>query len=218
MATGSDLRCHHLSSDSVDWAAKEGAEHLFKLLLVHGADPHSVDISGIPVLSWTAAGWPADETPLYRATREGHTDMGTQTLLNFAADQKHHDIVALLLKHGADVNGRNESGETALAVALDNGDNKMGQFLLSRSADPNLTDSKGTAPLLVAVRNNRFKHIALLLEHGADPNVRDNCGTPVIVEASHWDDAKLTKLLISHGADPKAKDENGMTMADYAAI
>lgn len=95
-----------------------------------------------------------------------------QTLLHFAAQQGHLELVRLLLEHHAnvyalnheghtfldvtwasgheeivDVNGRYESGDTAFHVASHHGDVKLMSWLIHRKLDP-IVENKDQETLL----------------------------------------------------------------------
>ena len=65
------------------------------------------------------------------------------TLLATAALMEHTEIVALLLEHGADINGRSRDGGTALHAAAFLGRIETVKFLLEKGADANLQSNIG---------------------------------------------------------------------------
>ena len=65
------------------------------------------------------------------------------TLLATAALMGHTEIVALLLEHGADINGRSRDGGTALHAAAFLGRIETVKFLLEKGADANLQSNIG---------------------------------------------------------------------------
>lgn len=79
-------------------------------------------------------------------------------------------IAELLLKHGADVNRRNDSGRTLLYDTAAQRDTETIQFLLDNGADPNIPDkNKVTIVQLLKQRNipGDTELIELLKKHGA---------------------------------------------------
>ncbi|PPE73381.1 hypothetical protein C3942_14025 [Solimonas fluminis] len=123
--------------DSLDQTALIGAvSHkqilAVKLLLNSGANPGLAD----------RAGW----TPLIHAVYAG-------------ADP---ELLGLLLEAGADINGRNDRGITALYLASVSGREEQVSYLLSRGADPTLASKAGYTPLKIAQLKGLQKVVALL--------------------------------------------------------
>ena len=69
--------------------------------------------------------------------------MQQRTPLFHAALGDHADVVAFLLDHGADVNARDQFGDTPLIVACAKGNAATAALLLARGADPSLKDQEG---------------------------------------------------------------------------
>ena len=73
------------------------------------------------------------------------------------------NVVLILLANSADVNMKNEKGETALMIAAQEGHRKGVNALLGFDADENLTDSKGETALAKAIKRGHTG-VAVLLE------------------------------------------------------
>ena len=69
------------------------------------------------------------------------------TLLATAALMGHTKVVALLLEHGADINGRSRDGGTALHAAAFLGRIETVKFLLEKGADANLQSNIGSTAM-----------------------------------------------------------------------
>ncbi|XP_068583024.1 cyclin-dependent kinase 4 inhibitor D [Cebidichthys violaceus] len=79
-----------------------------------------------------------------------------------------------LLQAGAQVNGVNCYGRTALQVMM-MGSTPVARVLLKHGADPNVTDrSTGTTPLHDAARTGFLDTARLLVQFRADPQATDN--------------------------------------------
>jgi ankyrin repeat protein len=98
-------------------AAFFGAPRAVALLLQRGADPGAV----------------ADNPMRIQA-------------LHAAVSSRHHDIAAMLIAAGADVNARQQGGYTPLLAAAGNGDIELAQSLLAAGADPDLGSDEGVRP------------------------------------------------------------------------
>jgi ankyrin repeat protein len=67
------------------------------------------------------------------------------------------DAAQVLLESGADINGQDVLGGTALIVAASNGDLPMLEMLLRAGADVHVTDHDGNTALVWATHNNHVK-------------------------------------------------------------
>jgi hypothetical protein len=88
-------------------------------------------------------------------------------------------VIALMLKHGARLNGHCEDRPLVSAAAC--GNVKMMTALLEMKADPALaTGPAGTTALHIAARAGRFETVRLLLDHGLAADLPDRLGrTPL---------------------------------------
>jgi len=122
-----------------------------------------------------------------------------QTALMWAAAQRHPEMVALLIEHGAELDARSHvndwprqvtaeprrmyrpfGGLTPLMFAARSGCPDCARHLVEAGADPDLSDPKGVTPLFLAVDNLHFDTAAYLIAAGANPNKWDWWGrTPL---------------------------------------
>ena len=100
-----------------------------------------------------------------------------------------------MLKKGANPNGKNQFGRTALIQAITNNDLKSAKILVEHKADIELDDGKFT-PLASAVQGNKLEIAKYLLEKGADPNGK---GNPLLL-AKQGDNKTLVTILTNAGA------------------
>ncbi|XP_029950286.1 cyclin-dependent kinase 4 inhibitor B [Salarias fasciatus] len=106
-------------------------------------------------------------------------------LTSAAAKGNAADVEDLLLA-GAEVNGANRFGRTALQVMM-MGSTPVAQVLLKHGADPNVADrSTGATPLHDAARTGFLDTVRLLVHFGADPRARDHANdVPADLAAQH---------------------------------
>lgn len=115
------------------------------------------------------------------------------------------EVVALLLDHGADPNGRQEGelGAAALTEAAgDPGSLPVVTLLLDRGANVNLRDAKGRTPLMTAAGSGGPKMVTLLLDRGATVNAEDDAGETAIDKA-----AVRVKTIEKMGQDPEKVEQ-----------
>ncbi|KAK2918887.1 cyclin-dependent kinase 4 inhibitor B [Channa argus] len=94
--------------------------------------------------------------------------------LTTAAAKGNTASVERLLREGAQVNGVNCFGRTALQVMM-MGSAPVARVLLEHGAQPNVADrSTGTTPLHDAARSGFLETVRMLVEYKADPQGRDN--------------------------------------------
>jgi ankyrin repeat protein len=148
---------------------------IVSLLLKHGANPNGITNGG--AIQGRAI-------PLHCAVRSGNTD-----------------IVVSLLEAGADVEGVDEAGNTALIIAATKGSNDMVKALLTGGASTETSDDREWTALTVARQKNHQQTEQILIKSGAtDPLSTD-------------DRRDRGKLALT----PEVKKEAGWTTLMYAA-
>jgi ankyrin repeat protein len=148
------------------------------------------------------------------------------------------EVVALLLKSGAEVNARDEDGVTPLSYAADNSAEAV-SLLLKNGADVNARSENGSTPLMSAVEGNyipnaedggfgsNLEMVRLMLESGAEVDAKDDLGRTALMFAAEGrygpesrsgvSDPDLVSLLLEKGANAQLTDNEGKTALGYAA-
>ena len=85
-------------------------------------------------------------------------------------------VVAELLKHGAEVDARNDSGESPLHLACYAGQLLIVDMLLDKGADINALNMYLETPLFYAAKRGMPAVTRLLLQRGADPTAENQFG------------------------------------------
>ncbi len=109
--------------------------------------------------------------------------------------------VKSLLKAGADPNGRDDIGATALMHAAAFASVECMRALLDGGADAQAISSGGATALMWATGDVR--KVRLLLDRGAAPNARSQDGTTALITAARRGNVEVMRLLLARGAAPK---------------
>jgi len=125
------------------------------------------------------------------------------------------NVVSMLVSKGADVNLRDEHGDTPLHIAVMlNRTPESFQILLNSGGDVHIRNITGKTPLYIAVQENRLPLISLLLSSGAEIFAADNNGiTPFDISAKANDgtyNLMITKDTVNQ------RDSSGNTMLHSA--
>jgi len=130
----------------------------------------------------------------------GEPDQEKQTYpLHQAAAKGDIEQLKLLMSKGADVNAKDETGDTALCYAVKVGKKGMVQMLVEGGADVNIGSSP---PLSIAVDKDDIAVAEYLIAHGA--NVNAPAGWTALQEAPYASSLEMVALLIAKGADVNA--------------
>jgi len=129
------------------------------------------------------------------------------------AMQRDAEAVLRVLQNGADVNGKQPDGATALHWAAYHGDVKLAEALLQAGADPSVANRNGSTPLWLASIRGDAAMIATLLDAGADPNEELPLGRRPLMLAARSGVVDAVRVLIERGADPNAKESQRGTTA-----
>jgi ankyrin repeat protein len=177
------------------------AERLQTIVQSASPDPEALEINRLETLikeSPDLINARADMPPLHQAVR-GHQVR----------------VATFLLDRGADVNLRDNAGNTALSLAAQLGDRQMVELLIERNANVNLENQKNTALLVAA--NNGFKSIVeLLLAKGADISATDARERTALHIAAADNRKEIAEVLLARKADLNARSLEGSPL--YLAV
>ncbi|MFC9995608.1 ankyrin repeat domain-containing protein [Nocardia sp. NPDC127526] len=162
-------------------------------------------------------------------------------LLRSSIEHETLDVVAELVRAGADPHSVSKSGKTALSTAITAGLPDLVRDLLTAGVDVQRHLIAGETPLQFAVRLGRAEIVRLLLDAGADPHAHGadpTWPTPLdlvlegrcaacrmdvlraslrkdesllLERAARTGDAALAREALAAGADPRVQDSLGIT-------
>jgi hypothetical protein len=157
----------------------------------------------------------------------------------FGITSRNSEIVNYLISKGADVNLKNNSGNTPLHIALGaecvlGGSSVKPEIvdsLITNGADVNAKNWDGRTPLHVAVgRLCQINVLDSLITNGADVNVQDRSGNTPLHEAYYWADSiafgdtkignadsanEIKKYLLAKGASISIRNQDESTPDTY---
>ena len=115
-----------------------------------------------------------------------------------AASKGDIEAIKQHLAAGADVNAKDELGETPLSGAAYWGQKEVAELLIGKGADVNAKDGDGDTPLHEAALSGRKEIAELLIAKGADVNMK-NDGDWTPLDWAIDDYPELADLLRKHG-------------------
>ncbi|KFP07428.1 M-phase phosphoprotein 8, partial [Calypte anna] len=98
-------------------------------------------------------------------------DSSGMTLVMLAAAGGHDDLLRVLIRKGAKVNGRQKNGTTALIHAAEKNFLTTVAILLEAGAYVNMQQSSGETALMKACKRGNSDIVRLMIESGADCNI-----------------------------------------------
>jgi ankyrin repeat protein len=126
--------------------------------------------------------------------------------------------IATLLGQGADVNGAQGDGATALHWAAYRSDFALARTLLNAGANASAASRNGSTPLWLAATNGDAAMLGLLLENGADANESLPLGRTPLMIAARTGNPAAVRVLLEAGANVNAAETaRGTTPLMWAA-
>jgi len=154
--------------------------------------------------AWLDAGLPPD----FMGSRIGSG-------LMIGAWEGNLDLMSLFLARGADINRRNDNGETALVLAALRGNSAAVKWLIERGARIN-TEPRQWSALHYAVFSGHAELADYLIEQGADINALSTNGSSVLMMAIYEGHQALARKLIEKGVDRRPKNDWGDGALEWA--
>jgi ankyrin repeat protein len=123
-----------------------------------------------------------------------------------------------LLATGADIEARNDKGETALLVATHADNVEAAAALIAAGADVNAKDGIEDSPYLYAGARGHLEILRLTLAHGADLKSINRYGGTALIPAAERGHVETVHTLIDAGIDVDHINRLGWTALLEAII
>ena len=121
-------------------------------------------------------------------------------------------IVEILVDKGANVNVQDDKGRTPLMIHAEKGNLAIVSYLVAHGADVHRKDTAGQTALRLT---GCLTIVEILVDGGANVNVQDDKGrTPLMIHAGK-SNKDIVSYLIAHGADIHRKDSQSQTALHY---
>jgi ankyrin repeat protein len=208
-----------------------------KLLIDNGADVNAKDNNGI--------------TPLHSIANKGNLsavqrvlfDKSGGTAATWNTDfEKHRDaaekvtveIAELLIKNGADINAKDEKGDTPLSSAKAAKNKALVEFLekynasgtssvqpaeqVKQPAAGQTENKEDRFPLRSAVAKGDVEKVKELIAKGYNINTQDDANWTPLHNSAQAGRKEIAELLMASGADVNAKNKDGWTALMFATV
>lgn len=209
-----NVTIRHLYYTCLNKAVSSEKTEIIELLLQHGADPNGFIFD--------------DWTPLHFAICRGREDLfnlllkykvdiysiNGASLIYRAIDNKHLDMIPILLKQQIDINKIYDPYGSPMHMIHWIGDkNKMleiSKILVEYGANLDLPDHNLMTPLMFALKEDSVDYVEVLLKFGANPNILTNeTALHIAMKCNKMN--QFVPLLLKYGADPNIANSNGET-------
>eukprot|EP00210_Caulerpa_lentillifera_P006948 g6643.t1 len=109
----------------------------------------------------------------------------------------------VLIKHGANIYAKTQSGSTCLILAAKKEHSAVVSYLLDQESCPvNEADKNGFTALHYVVLSNNASMTSKLISKGSDINAQSTCGQVPVFLATKYACSSSLKILLEGGADP----------------
>ncbi|XP_039574413.1 M-phase phosphoprotein 8 [Passer montanus] len=125
-------------------------------------------------------------------------DPSGMTLVMLAAAGGHDDLLRVLIRKGAKVNGRQKNGTTALIHAAEKNFLTTVAILLEAGAYVNMQQSSGETALMKACKRGNSDIVRLMIESGADCNILSKHQNSAMHFAKQCNNVLVYEQLKSH--------------------
>lgn len=140
-------------------------------------------------------------------------------LVHIALEENNMDMLDYLISNGADINIKNDEGDTILNIAVSNDNLEAVRFLLERGANPNILNilKENALHFAVAIRDHRI--VDELINKGAKINVKEENGFTPMQMAYFYGNKDIVQSFLKHNANKEELNPKKLThKQQYMAI
>lgn len=138
------------------------------------------------------------------------------TALEHAVRNANREMVQLLISAGANVNLKNNSGETVLMMLDGDATSDLVWDIINVGARVNSKDNSGNTALMQAATTNNLDAVETLLDAGAEVDARNKRGQTALMLAAAEGNVNIVRTLVLAGADINAKDSEHLNVLAHA--
>ena len=139
-----------------------------------------------------------------------HRDSDDYTALHCAMEEKHTDVVQLLIDAGADIETKDNDGRSPLHCACDSGALDIVKMLVEAGAGVRDTDNVGSTCLTLAAEYGHTETVRYLVGlPEVDVNHRDSDNDTALHLARKENHTGIAQVLIAAGADMDTENTDG---------
>lgn len=137
---------------------------------------------------------------------------GWTPLMKAVQRKKNKEIVEFFIANGANVNAKNQNGDTAIIEASHFGNTEIVRLLIAAGANVNIQNVYGLTALMNANMGFGYPEVVkLLISAGANVNAQDSSGETALMFACRMGRNQIVKLLLAAGAKVDIKNNDGET-------
>ncbi|GBG30704.1 Ankyrin repeat domain-containing protein 1 [Hondaea fermentalgiana] len=198
--SGADPAKHWTGATALISSCRAGQVPVVEYLLELGANTQATDDEcKMTPLMWAAYMGHVEVLRSLKGCDHDARDAQSRTALIIAAQEDHVEAVEILVWN-SNVDLKDASGSSALAVACKIGNYRVAKMLCDYSADVDAQDIARRTPLMHAARWGFVKTTTLLIDRGSEVDARDKTGWTALMLASRWNHPRCVQLLLE--ADP----------------
>ena len=140
-------------------------------------------------------------------------DLKIDEFLIEAVKAEQNEIVEQLLDMGANPNSVDQSGDSALTIAIQKSNKKLVQILYLKGADVNMTVKQNkVSPLILASKVGNMKIVQFLCRRGGKINYCDETGATPLMEAAENNKVDIIRVMTHWKVNINfANPNNGVT-------